>query len=310
MQGLRDRVQQFAQHDGSVLISGEPGTGRGAFARYMHGLSRRAHEPLTILTAASITDANCEEELLGAEEGGTVVAGVFERASGGTLVIDELADLGPKAQKVLFGVLESGRFTPLGGRDAVRIDARVVATVGPDYEARIDAGELRRDLVAHLGELRLRVPPLREYSEDVPELLNYYVDKLVDAEGLTFRRFSVAAQNRLRNYPWPENVHELKNLVRRLLLSGSDEDISLEEVEAEISATAKGEEPLVKQDLLALPLREAREQFERAYLQQQLVLCQGKVGQLAKRVGMERTHLYRKLRSLGIDFKTVGSEES
>jgi two-component system nitrogen regulation response regulator NtrX len=98
--------------------------------------------------------------------------------------------------------------------------------------------------------------------------------------------------------------------VRRLLLSGSDEDISLEEVEAEISATAKGEEPLVKQDLLALPLREAREQFERAYLQQQLVLCQGKVGQLAKRVGMERTHLYRKLRSLGIDFKTVGSEES
>ena len=310
MQGLRDRVQQFAQHDGSVLISGEPGTGRGAFARYMHGLSRRAHEPLTILTAASITDANCEEELLGAEQGGKVAAGIFERASGGTLVIDELADLGSKAQKVLFGILESGRFTPLGGRDAVRIDARVVATVGPDYEARIDAGELRRDLVAHLGELRLRVPPLREYSEDVPELLNYYVDKLVDAEGLTFRRFSVAAQNRLRNYPWPENVHELKNLVRRLLLSGSDEDISLEEVEAEISATAKGEEPLVKQDLLALPLREAREQFERAYLQQQLVLCQGKVGQLAKRVGMERTHLYRKLRSLGIDFKAVGSEES
>jgi two-component system nitrogen regulation response regulator NtrX len=155
----------------------------------------------------------------------------------------------------------------------------------------------------------LRVPPLREYSEDVPELLNYYVDKLVDAEGLTFRRFSVAAQNRLRNYPWPENVHELKNLVRRLLLSGSDEDISLEEVEAEISATAKGEEPLVKQDLLALPLREAREQFERAYLQQQLVLCQGKVGQLAKRVGMERTHLYRKLRSLGVDFKSVSSDD-
>ena len=309
MQGLRERVQQFARHDGSLLISGEPGTGRGAFARYMHGLSARAHEPLTILTAASITDANCEEQLLGTERDGEVVAGAFERAAGGMLVVDELADLGAKAQKVLFGILESGSFTRIGGHDPVKVDVRMVATVGPDYESRIEAGELRRDLVSHLGELKLRVPPLREYAEDVPELLNYYVDKLVDAEGLQFRRFSVAAQNRLRNYPWPENVHELKNLVRRLLLSGSDEDISLEEVEAEVSSAVPVDEPLVKHDLLALPLREAREHFERAYLQQQLVLCEGKVGQLAKRVGMERTHLYRKLRSLGIDFKSVSSDD-
>ncbi len=309
MKGLRERVQQYARHDGSVLMSGEPGTGRGAFARYMHGLSRRADEPLTTLTAASITDDNCEEQLLGSEHGGEVVAGAFERASGGTLVIDELADLGERAQKLLFGVLESGRFTRIGGTQPVKVDARVVATVGADYEARIEAGDLRRDLVSQLGKLALRVPPLREYAEDVPELLTYYVDKLVDAEGLTFRRFSVAAQNRLRNYPWPDNVRELKNLVRRLLLSGSDDDISLEEVEAEIIAAAPADEPLVKQDLLALPLREAREQFERAYLQQQLVLCGGKVGQLAKRVGMERTHLYRKLRSLGVDFKSVASDD-
>jgi two-component system nitrogen regulation response regulator NtrX len=309
MQGLRERVQQYARHDGSVLISGEPGTGRGAFARYMHGLSSRADEPLTILTAASVTDANCEEQLLGSERDGEISAGAFERAEGGTLVIDELADLSEKAQKVLFGVLESGRFTRVGGIEPRRTDVRVVATVGADYEARVDAGDLRRDLVSHLGELKLRVPPLREYAEDVPELLTYYVDKLVDAEGLSFRRFSVAAQNRLRNYPWPDNVHELKNLVRRMLLSGSEEDISLEEVEEEVTAAAPVDEPLVKQDLLALPLREAREQFERAYLQQQLVLCGGKVGKLAERVGMERTHLYRKLRSLGVDFKSVASDD-
>jgi DNA-binding NtrC family response regulator len=215
MKGLRERVQQYARHDGSVLMSGEPGTGRGAFARYMHGLSQRADEPLTTLTAASITDANCEEQLLGSEQGGEIIAGAFERASGGTLVIDEVTDLGMKAQKILFGVLESGTFTRIGGTQPVRVDARVVATVGVDYEARIEAGELRRDLISHLSELTLRVPPLREYSEDVPELLAYYVDKLVEAEGLAFRRFSVAAQNRLRNYPWPDNVHELKNLVRR-----------------------------------------------------------------------------------------------
>jgi DNA-binding NtrC family response regulator len=225
------------------------------------------------------------------------------------LIIDELTDLGMTAQKILFSVLEDGSFTRKGGASAVPLDARIVATVGADYEDRVRSGELRRDLVAKLGVLMLRVPPLREYSEDVPELLNYYVDKLVDSEGLGFRRFSVAAQNRLRNYPWPDNVRELKNLVRRLLISESTDDISLKEVEAEVSSTAPDDEPLVKQDLLALPLREAREQFERAYLQQQLVLCDGKVGQLAKRVGMERTHLYRKLRSLGVDFKSIGSED-
>ena len=185
--------------------------------------------------------------------------------------------------------------TRVGGSEPVKLEARVVATINADYEAKIQSGELRRDLVAHFNILSVRVPPLRDYAEDVPELLTYYVDKLVDSEGLSFRRFSVAAQNRLRNYPWPDNVRELKNLVRRLLMADSDEDISLEEVEAEISSAGPVDEPLVKQDLLALPLREAREQFERAYLQQQLVLCDGKVGQLAKRVGMERTHLYRKL---------------
>jgi two-component system nitrogen regulation response regulator NtrX len=309
MQTLRDKVKQYARHDASVLVAGESGTGRSAFARYLHALSSRADGPLIDITAATLTDDTLEESLLGSERGGEVHVGAFEKASGGTLVIDELTDLSPAAQKILFSVLEDGSFTRKGGNSPLSLDARVVATVGADYEDKVRTGDLRRDLVANLGVLMLRVPPLREYSEDVPELLNYYVDKLVDSEGLGFRRFSVAAQNRLRNYPWPDNVRELKNLVRRLLMSDSEDDISLEEVEAEIMSTAPDDEPLVKQDLLALPLREAREQFERAYLQQQLVLCDGKVGQLAKRVGMERTHLYRKLRSLGVDFKSVGAED-
>lgn len=309
MQGLREKVQQYAQHDESVLLSGEPGTGRGAFARYLHALSRRVDEPLISITAASLTNSSAEEKLLGREESGEIHAGAFERAGAGTLVIDELSDLGEVAQRMLLACLEDKSYRRVGGKENLRIRCRAVATVGADYDAKVESGSLRRDLVAHLSVLSLRIPPLREYSEDVPELLAYYVDKLVDSENLTFRRFSVAAQNRLRNYPWPDNVRELKNLTRRLLLSGSDDDISLEEVEAEISAAAPTNEPLVKQDLLSLPLREAREQFERNYLQQQLVLCDGKVGQLAKRVGMERTHLYRKLRSLGVNFKSVGSED-
>jgi two-component system nitrogen regulation response regulator NtrX len=310
MKSLRERVQQYARHDGYVLISGEAGTGRGAFARYMHALSRRADEPLTTLTAASVSDSSAEEQLLGHEGGGEISVGAFERAAEGTLVIDEISDLSDAAQKILLGAIEDSEFTRTGGSARVKLKTRLVATVVADYETMIESGKLRRDLVAQLSILSFRVPPLREYSEDVPELLTYYVDKLVDAEGLTFRRFSVAAQNRLRNYPWPDNVRELKHLVRRLLLSGKDEDIALDEVEAEISAIAPLDEPLVKQDLLALPLREAREQFERSYLRQQLVLCDGKVGLLAKRVGMERTHLYRKLRSLGVDFKSVGSDDS
>jgi len=303
MQALREKIQQYAQHDAPMLLTGEPGTGRGAFARYLHALSNRTEGPLISVTGASLTESNAEEQLLGSEVDGEIHAGAFERAAGGTLVIDELTDLNETAQKILQAVIEDRSYRRAGGSENLRLDARIVATSGVDYDARIDGGDLRRDLVAHISVLALRVPPLREYSEDVPELLSHYVDKLVDSEGLTFRRFSVAAQNRLRNYPWPDNVRELKNLVRRLLLLEDDGDITLEEVEADISAGAPVDEPLVKQDLLSLPLREAREQFERAYLQQQLVLCDGKVGQLAKRVGMERTHLYRKLRSLGVSFK-------
>jgi len=308
IQGLRDKVQHFANHDSPVLLSGEPGSGRGAFARYIHNLSDRADEPLVTLVAATLTDANAEEQLLGSEHGDDIHRGYFERAKGGTLIIDELADLCDQAQKLIIGVLEQGELVRAGGRDPVPVRARILATVASDYEARLGDGSLRRELVSRLNTLTVRVPPLREYAEDVPELLNYYVDKLVDAENLPFRRFGVAAQNRLRNYPWPDNVRELKNMVRRLLLADNGEEITLEEVENEISSASAGDEPLVKQDLLSLPLREAREHFERAYLQQQLALCDGKVGKLAQRVGMERTHLYRKLRSLGVDFRSVGSD--
>lgn len=307
MKGLREKVQQFAGHDSPVLFTGEPGTGRGAFARYIHTMSSRADGPLVTLLAASITDVNAEEQLLGSESGGDVRSGYFERARNGTLILDELTDLCDQAQKLILSVLEQGEFLRSGGNQPVKLQARVLATARADYETAMDKGKLRRELVANLNTLTARVPPLREYAEDVPELLSYYVDKLVDSDGLTFRRFSVAAQNRLRNYPWPDNVRELKNLVKRLLMADSDEEITLEEVENEISATSVTNEPLVKQDLLSLPLREAREQFERAYLQQQLELCDGKVGRLAQRVGMERTHLYRKLRSLGVDFKSAGS---
>ncbi|HUO81615.1 MAG TPA: sigma-54 dependent transcriptional regulator [Gammaproteobacteria bacterium] len=302
MRELRERVQRVAPHATAVLITGEAGTGREAFARYLHSLSPRAAEPFVVLVAGALTGDNAATQILGSENGG-VVAGCLERARGGVLFINELQDLLPDAQRLLAGVLEQGRFTRAGGRDAIALDTRFVSSAQPGFEEAF-----RRDLLAHLSVVKLRIPPLREYAEDVPELLRYYVDMLVDVEGLPFRRFDVAAQNRLRNYPWPGNIRDLKNVVHRLLIMGGDSDITLREIERELEIEAPADEPLVKQDLLSLPLREAREHFERAYLQQQLQLCDGKVGALAKRVGMERTHLYRKLRSLGVEFRQTGDE--
>jgi DNA-binding NtrC family response regulator len=302
MRELRDQVRHVAPHEAPVMIIGEPGTGREAFARFIHSLSPRASGPFTLLTTGALTEANAESMLHGSESGGEVRRGLLEQAERGVLFVNGLEDLPPIAQRLLAAALETGTFVRSGGHAPVQFDARVIASAQPGFEARASGG-FRMDLLAHLNVLSLRIPPLRDYAEDVPELLRHYVDRLVDEERLPFRRFSVAAQNRLRNYPWPGNIRELKNLVQRLLIQQGDEEIRLEEIEREIAAQTPPDEPLVKQDLLSLPLREAREHFERAYLTQQLQLCNGKVGQLAKRVGMERTHLYRKLRSLGVDFR-------
>jgi len=302
MRELREQVKQLAPHEAPVLIVGESGTGREAFARYVHSLSRRASGPFVTLAAGSVGDESAEELLLGSEGSSGVRPGLLEQAERGSLFINGLEDLPPSAQRLLLAVLDTGSFTRRGGRVAVRFGGRLISSAVAGFESRGSA-PFRADLLSNLNVLTLRVPPLREYAEDVPELLRYYVDRLVDHERLPFRRFGVAAQNRLRNYPWPGNIRELKNLVHRLLIQGGPEEIRLEEIEREIASQATVDEPLVKQDLLSLPLREAREHFERAYLTQQLQLCNGKVGQLAKRVGMERTHLYRKLRSLGVDFR-------
>jgi DNA-binding NtrC family response regulator len=306
MQQLRTELQQVAATASPVLLVGEPGSGREAFARYLHERGPRAAAPFVTLIASSLRDADAEARLFGRQAPGS--AGVLEEAGNGTLFIHELEDLPPGVQRLLVGVFESGQFTRLGGSEPLTLRARLLSSGQPGIEQRAADGSLRRDLLAQLNTLIMRVPPLREYAEDVPDLLRHQVDRLVDADGLPFRRFSVAAQNRLRNYPWPDNVRELRHMVHRLLVRGGAEEIRLEEIERELAVQTPQDEPLVKQDLLALPLREAREQFERAYLQQQLLLCNGKVGQLAKRVGMERTHLYRKLRSLGVDFRNISED--
>jgi two-component system, NtrC family, nitrogen regulation response regulator NtrX len=306
-QSLRELVQQAATSSSPVLLIGELGSGREAYARHLHSLSARSSKPFHMMVAASL-GADPAAALFGSERDGKVVQGALEQAAGGTLFLNGLEDLPTQAQRALIGAIEQNGYTRVGGRERLPLNVRWISSAQEGFEDRASPEPFRRDLIAHLNVITLRVPPLRDYSEDVPDLLRYYVDRLVDDQHLPLRRFSVAAQNRLRNYPWPGNLGELKSLVQRVLVLGAGEEIRLEEIERELAVKTALDEPLVKQDLLALPLREAREQFERAYLQQQLLLCNGKVGQLAKRVGMERTHLYRKLRALGVDFRQLGED--
>ncbi len=309
MQDLREQIKRIAGHDSNVLLLGEVGTGREAFGRFLHTLSPRAASRFVTLVAGSLTADTAEELLFGSESDGEIRTGFLERADGGTLFISEIEDLPAVAQTLLFGAIETGSFRRLGGSQGVSLNVRFVSAATPNLERSTQREVLRRDLVAHLDVIRLRVPPLREYNEDVPDLLRYYVDKLVDEQRLPLKRFSVAAQNRLRNYPWPGNIRDLKNMVHRLLVLGGEEVISLADVEEALAIEKPAQESLIKQDLLALPLREARELFEKTYLQQQLNLCDGKVGKLAKRVGMERTHLYRKLRTLGVEFGSSSTDD-
>ena len=306
-QALREQVQHAASSSSPVLLLGELGSGREAYARYMHSLSARASKPFFMVVAASL-GADPAAALFGSERDGRIELGALDQAAGGSLYLNGLEDLNSEAQRALAGAIEQNGYTRVGGRQRIPLNVRWISSAQDGFELRASPEPFRRDLVAHLNVITLRVPPLRDYAEDVPDLLRYYVDRLVDDQHLPLRRFSVAAQNRLRNYPWPGNIDELKNLVQRVLVLGVGEEIRLEEIERELAVKLAVDEPLVKQDLLALPLREAREQFERAYLQQQLLLCNGKVGQLAKRVGMERTHLYRKLRALGVDFRQLGED--
>ncbi|HEX7079802.1 MAG TPA: sigma-54 dependent transcriptional regulator [Gammaproteobacteria bacterium] len=302
MRRLREQVARVAHHDAHALFTGEPGSGREVFARFLASRSDRAPGPFVTVMGSALSEGGYRAQLLG-EPG---QPGVLKRAAGGLLFINEIQNMSPAAQQQLLAVLEQGEFRADDTGTTHTLDARILASAPPGFER---SDEFNRELLSHLSVIVIRVPPLREYSEDVPELLRYHVDAFVDSESLPLRRFSVAAQNRLRNYPWPGNVRELKNLVKRLLILDGNETIELEEVEAQLVTNTPQSEPLVKQDLLAMPLREAREHFERAYLQQQLLLCGGKVGQLAKRVGMERTHLYRKLRSLGVDFRQALTDE-
>ncbi|MGB5571108.1 MAG: sigma-54 dependent transcriptional regulator [Sedimenticolaceae bacterium] len=304
MQRLREQVKRIAQHDSWVLISGEPGSGRETFARYLHAHSSRRDRPFIDVAVSAISKGNEERELFGSEADGNTHYGRLEQAAGGTLFLDEVADMDLEAQAQLVGALDTGSFMRVGGSAPVNIDVRVIAATQRDLHRAVEEKKFREDLFYQLNVVPLVVPPLRDHREDVPELLESAVDHLVEQDKLPYRRFSIGAQNVLRHHDWPGNIRELKNLVQRVLILGRGDEIGPQEVEVAMGAVQAAS---IAGGLTGVsfdqPLRDARDAFEKAYLEYQLEKHAGNVSQMAEEAGMERTHLYRKLRDRGIEIK-------
>jgi DNA-binding NtrC family response regulator len=319
MQGLRATLERFARADAPVLITGEAGSGRRAAARYLHAKSARATGPFVEIALAAAPAVEEDEEetarrLFGAEREGRVVPGALEAASGGTVVLVGVEELEPSVQALLLEALSKRAFTRLGGRERLPLAARLVAIAGPAAELgeRLRTGRFREDLYYRLNVLPVAIPPLREHREDVPELANFLLNLHVDRERLPYRRLTTAALNRLRTYDWPGNVRSLENVIERLLLIARGEEIGEAEVTEALApetATAGAASVSVGAALFALPLKRAREQFERAYLEYHLARAQGNVGEVARAAGLERTHLYRKLKQLGLSPKSSRDSE-
>jgi two-component system nitrogen regulation response regulator NtrX len=303
MQKLRENIERIAATDAWVLITGEAGSGKAMAARYLHAHSPRQGNPFVEISLAAISPQHVAAQLFGQEQKGVIKPGSFEQAAGGTLLLNEIIDLDIAAQARLLDALEQKRFTRVGGHEPVEMDVRILAASDKDLQKAVEEKRFREDLYYRLNVVPLRVPALREHHEDVPEIISFYVNWMADNEHLPYRKFTTGALNLLRNYSWPGNVRELRNLVQRLLILQRGEEVTEAEVEQALGGPPPVSPEAYPPTLMEVPLREARDQFEKAYLEHHLKRTGGNVAEVARLSGMERTHLYRKLKQLGVNPK-------
>ncbi|MBT3196403.1 MAG: sigma-54-dependent Fis family transcriptional regulator [Gammaproteobacteria bacterium] len=311
LEQARENATRIAQHTMPILINGESGAGKKLFARFIHQQSPQQEGPFIVMSVSSIASENTNTELFGSEADGQIHYGRLEQANQGTLFLEEIAEMATSTQSRLMGALEAGSFLRLGGTEPIQPRFRIIASTQKNLADEVAAGHFREDLYFHLNGVPLQVPPLRERPEDILDLLNFYVDHFNQQHNLPYRTFSIAAMNLLRQYRWPGNVLELKNLVQRLLIMGNEGEISQEEVAPMLSmqihqpAPPSGAQPNGMESTFNLPMKAAREHFEYEYLMHHLIDTRGNVTQTAERAGVERTNLYRKLKALNIDPKNL-----
>ena len=308
MNQLRGQLERVSPTNSRILIRGASGSGKELAARVIHAKSSRADGPFVVLNAAAMAPDRVEEELFGTEDrSGPRKVGALEEAHGGTLYIDEVADMPIETQGKVLRVLVEQKFQRLGGGPKVAVDVRIISSTSRDLEREMQEERFRNDLYHRLNVVPLRVPSLAERRDDIPALIDFFVQQVATASGLSPRRIGDDAVAVLQAHDWPGNVRELRNNIERLMiLAGGDPgtvitaDMLPEEIGSNVPLPVNGG----AEHLMSLPLREAREIFEREYLLAQINRFGGNISRTAEFVGMERSALHRKLRALG-----VGSEQ-
>jgi len=310
---LREQVAMAAPTNGRVLIFGENGTGKELVARNIHQLSRRRTGPFVEVNCAAIPEDLIESELFGHVRGAFTGAvadrrGKFELAHGGTIFLDEIADMSLKTQAKVLRVLQEQVMEPVGGSTRIRVDARVLAATNKDLTAEIRAGRFREDLYFRLNVVPIFVPPLRDRQEDIPLLADHFMAMLARENGRRPKTFDADAIVALRQYTWPGNVRELHNVVERLMIMVPGDRISSRDLtfldQGGVAADARPVDAAA-----SLPLHEARDRFERDYIVRALAAQQGNISRTAEALGIERSNLYRKMRGFGIAPSRRGEDE-
>jgi two-component system nitrogen regulation response regulator NtrX len=305
---LRQTIEKVAPTNSRILIVGPSGAGKELTARTIHALSARSNGPFVVINAAAITPERMETELFGVEQSNgsqQSKVGALEEAHTGTLFIDEIADMPRDTQSKILRVLVEQTFQRVGGSTKVAVDVRIISSTARNLEEEIATGKFREDLYHRLSVVPIRVPPLAERREDIPMMIDFFQEQISQATGLPKRRIGDDALAVLQSHDWPGNVRQLRNNVERLMiLAGGDPDAIITasmlppDVGSMVPTMPRGNGG---EHLMGMPLREAREAFEREYLRAQISRFGGNISRTAEFVGMERSALHRKLKALGMD---------
>lgn len=303
---LRGAVERISPSNSRVMITGPSGSGKELVARLLHDRSPRGAGPFVAINAASIAPERMESELFGEEgpDGRPRKIGVFEQAHQGTLLLDEVGDMPIETQSKILRVLVDQRFRRLGGSADVQVNVRVVSSSSRDLRTDIERGRFREDLFHRLNVVPLRVPGLSERREDIPELADYFVRRITEGTGLPARVLAADALAALQAAEWPGNIRQLRNIIERILILAGGEPaipVTLDSLPPEAWPAAAFSQQQGMQEVIGMSLRDARERFEREYLHVQITRFGGNISRTAAFIGMERSALHRKLKSLGVD---------